>query len=131
MRSSGLRRSPCLGRPSALKHTGRRRLGLAALPLAAWLAAGSAAAEELRAVRDPDPVRGIYDLVVLRPLDLTALAVSAGVFAVAYPVAQITGGSGFVREVCTDLSVERVPRRPHGALWTPRRACQPSPRQLR
>ena len=59
-----------------MKSTWRRRFGLTALPLAAWLAAGSAAAEELRAVRDPDPVRGIYDLVVLRPFDLATLAVS-------------------------------------------------------
>jgi hypothetical protein len=101
---------------SAVKSTWRRHLGLAALPLAAWLAAGSAAAEELRAVRDPDPVRGIYDLVVLRPLDLTTLAVSAGVFVAAYPIALVTGGSGFVREVCIDLPVERALRRPLGAL---------------
>jgi hypothetical protein len=101
---------------STVKSTWRRRLGLAALPLAAWLATGSAAAEELRAVRDPDPVRGIYDLVVLRPFDLVTLAVSAGVFVVAYPVALVTGGSGFVREVCIDLPVERALRRPLGAL---------------
>jgi hypothetical protein len=100
----------------AVTRTWRRRLGLAALPLVAWLAAGSAAAEELRAVRDPDPVRGVYDLLVLRPLDLTTLAVSAGFFAVAYPVALVTGGSDFVREVCIDLPVERALRRPIGAL---------------
>jgi len=99
-----------------VKSTRRRRLGLVALPLAAWLAAGSAVAEELRAAGDPDPVRGVYDLVVLRPFDLATLAVSAGVFVVAYPVALVTGGSGFVREVCIDLPVERALRRPLGAL---------------
>jgi hypothetical protein len=112
----GISPQPMSREVSTVKSTWRRRLGLAALPLAAWLAAGSAAAEELRAVRDPDPVRRIYDLVVLRPFDLTTLAVSAGVFVVAYPVALVTGGSNFVREVCIDLPVERALRRPLGAL---------------
>ena len=94
----------------------RRRFALVALLLVAQLSAGSAAAEELRAVRDPGLVHQTYDLIVLRPLDLTTLAVSVGFFAVAYPVALVTRGSDFVREVCIDLPVERALRRPLGAL---------------
>ena len=94
----------------------RRRLALAALLLVAQLAASPAAAEELRAVRDPGLVYQAYDLVVLRPLDLTTLAVSLPFFVVAYPVALVAGGSDFVREVCLDLPVERALLRPLGAL---------------
>jgi hypothetical protein len=107
---------PALLEVSVVKISWRRRLGLAALPLAAWLAAAPALAEELRAVSEPDLVHKVYDLVLLRPLDLTTLAVSAGFFAVAYPIALVTRGSDFVREVCIDLPVERALRRPLGAL---------------
>jgi len=60
--------------------------------------------------------RQAFDLVILRPLQLVQLAVSAAVFVPAYPVSLLFDGDEDVLELCITEPVERAFRRPLGDL---------------
>ncbi|MDH5307434.1 MAG: hypothetical protein OEW02_09630 [Myxococcales bacterium] len=98
-----------------MKFAQRNRAACAALLCAALLAGAWPAAADGGggAFRVP---RQAYDLVVLRPLGLVQLVVSAGFFAAAYPVAQLAGGGDFVWDACIRQPFDRTLRRPLGAL---------------
>lgn len=60
--------------------------------------------------------RGAFDLVILRPLQLVQVVVSAAFFVPAYPVSLPFGGGDDVLELCITEPVERAFTRPLGDL---------------
>ena len=77
------------------------------------------------ATADPEPTvaselrqtgRKVFDLAVLRPLQLVQVAVSAIVFVPAYPLAWPFGGGDDVLVLCITEPVDRAFRRPLGEL---------------
>ena len=60
--------------------------------------------------------RKAFDLVILRPLQVVQVAVSAAVFVPAYPVSLLLDGDEDVLEICITEPVERAFRRPLGDL---------------
>jgi hypothetical protein len=73
-------------------------------------------------VEDPEQSRAnstgrqVFDLVVLRPLQVVQVAVSAAIFVPAYPVSLLFDGGEDVLEICITEPVERAFRRPLGDL---------------
>jgi hypothetical protein len=66
--------------------------------------------------RANDAGRAAFDLVILRPLQVVQVAVSAVVFVPAYPVSLLFDGGEDVLEICITEPVERAFRRPLGDL---------------
>jgi hypothetical protein len=66
--------------------------------------------------RANDVGRTAFDLVILRPLQVVQVAVSAAVFVPAYPVSLLFDGDEDVLEICITEPVERAFRRPLGDL---------------
>jgi hypothetical protein len=66
--------------------------------------------------RANDVGRTVFDLVILRPLQVVQVAVSAVVFVPAYPVSLLFDGDEDVLEICITEPVERAFRRPLGDL---------------
>jgi hypothetical protein len=60
--------------------------------------------------------RTAFDLVILRPLQLVQVALSAAVFVPAYPVSLLFDAGEDVLEICISEPVERAFRRPLGDL---------------
>ena len=91
------------------------RKRFAALMLTLALAAPAAIAEEdggklLRARRVA------VDLAIERPLGLLEVAVGAAIFAIAYPISLVVGGSDGVVEACIEDPVDHTFKRPLGGL---------------
>jgi hypothetical protein len=95
----------------------------------AWLALATALAllapAPTLALEDPEQSgwtransvgRTAFDLVILRPLQLVQVAVSAAVFVPAYPVSLLFDGEADVLEICITEPVDRAFRRPLGDL---------------
>jgi hypothetical protein len=95
----------------------------------AWLALGTALAllapAPSQALEGPEQSawthannvgRGAFDLVILRPLQLVQVVLSAAVFVPAYPVSLLFDGDDDVLELCITEPVERAFRRPLGDL---------------
>ena len=64
----------------------------------------------------PTTSRKVFDAMLLRPLQLIQVAVSAIVFVPAYPVGWIFGSEDEVLEICIQEPVDRAFRRPLGEL---------------
>ena len=118
------RRAPRRLRPAALALA----LALAAVPLAAHpvQADGYRTAEyrsaEMAGYRSsevepvPSLLRKLFDAVLLRPLQLGQLVLSAVLFVPAYPVSLLFGGGEDVLELCITEPTDRLFRKPLGDL---------------
>ena len=90
-----------------------RRAGAVVLAITLAFSAPAAGADGRRV---DHVAKSVFDLAVLRPLDLTALGVGLAVFPVAYAIALPVGGGEDIVRACVRHPARRLFERPLGAL---------------